>query len=759
MKINSLIQVFVEAGLLCLLVTSLTWAQSPSESELQERGICARVRIRISQDVVLTRDAFRATLEISNSSQNVPLEQLSAALTIQDAEGEKAGELFSIRESELEGPSDANGESRLKPGSSARTVWTIIPGRKAAEDGPTRYEVGGLVRYRENDTDVEIPLLPATVLVRPDPRMELDYFLPRQVYGDDPFTKDVQEKLIPYSLGLLIANRGKGTADAMTITSAQPRIIENEKGLLVDFSIIATRVNDQQVAPSLRADVGSVEPGEASVVVWTMKSSLEGRFIDFEADFEHVDALGHRGVSLIDEVREHELAGVVKADAPQSDGDPDFLANEVEDPERTPETLFQSDGSTAMVSAASQASLTGSLGDGNRELELTGAAPEGFVYIRIDDPSEGRLSLQRVVRSDGKEIENQNFWTTRRTVRPVDRPSFRESKLHLFDHIPSNSFEYTLYYHKTEEPPRETDRPAPPRLVAPDDGEDRVPLPVTFQIATSPEPASEDHAKTQWQVSTTPDFSELAVDIQSVRHRATLPLPSHALAPQETYLWRARLEDRKGRKSPWTEPFQFTTSTSTDDRDAEGVLDDPEAGRQPDGRMKVDQAELRCIDTVRGEATLCIETPAKLTFVRSAEPEQMQQTGDLPDRLPFGLVELRADSPRNGEPTPVTVHSSKPIPEETRLYLYDVSKGWMDMTENAAFVAAETSVQFDLTDGGPADLDGVQNGLIVATFALEFSDPDQGALPGMFAVVVAVCVVVALTALVAHRLRAAKAKG
>ncbi len=53
---------------------------------------------------------------------------------------------------------------------------------------------------------------------------------------------DVVEPTIPFSLGILITNDGYGAARDLKITSGQPEIIDNEKGLLITFKIIGAQV-------------------------------------------------------------------------------------------------------------------------------------------------------------------------------------------------------------------------------------------------------------------------------------------------------------------------------------------------------------------------------------------------------------------------------------------------------------------------------------------------------------------------------------
>src|SRR5262249_41814280 len=150
---------------------------------------------------------------------------------------------FGIVGPQLSGVSAVDGTGVLAPDSTGTASYTFIPNRVAAPLGPAQYFVGGTLRYIDPDTRAAgvIPLLGAPITVFPDPQLQLNYFIQRDVYSDDPFTPEI-EPTEPFYLGLMATNTGKGTANNFTITSAQPKIIENEKGLLIDFKIIGTQV-------------------------------------------------------------------------------------------------------------------------------------------------------------------------------------------------------------------------------------------------------------------------------------------------------------------------------------------------------------------------------------------------------------------------------------------------------------------------------------------------------------------------------------
>ena len=81
-----------------------------------------------------------------------------------------------------------------------------------------------------------------------------------------------------------------------------------------------------------------------------MISTLQGKFVEYEASYKHVNSLGVETSSLIDDIEIHQLLHPVRVIAPTDDGRPDFLVNDNPDPENSPAKLYASDGSTVVVS-------------------------------------------------------------------------------------------------------------------------------------------------------------------------------------------------------------------------------------------------------------------------------------------------------------------------------------------------------------------------------------------------------------------------
>jgi hypothetical protein len=410
-----------------------------------EEGVCARVRLRLDQDLVMTRNAFNATLELINNTEGTPLENISVQVNVITTNGVDANNLFGLRSPQLSGALTAvDGTGTLPGPSSGKSSWILIPTNEAAPDGPTQYAVGGLLTYVQDGHQVVVPLAPVSITVFPDASLRLKYFHQRDVLSDDPFTPLI-EPAEPFVLGVLVQNSGKGEAKNVRITSAQPKIVENEKGLLIDFKIVGAQVGTNAVERSLTVNFGNIAPGTIGVGKWLLQSSLQGQFIDYQASFEHIDELGDPRLSLIQGVEIHEMIRSVQADGAFEDGLPDFLVNDVQNGENLPDTLYLSDGRIMPVAVNLAATTDKTPTTADLVVHLTTSPSTGWTYLRIPNPGAGAFRLARVQRSDGRDLTvGTNAWVTDRTFIENTRRPINEWNLHLLDYDSAGS--YSLYY-------------------------------------------------------------------------------------------------------------------------------------------------------------------------------------------------------------------------------------------------------------------------------------------------------------------------
>ena len=251
----------------------------------------------------------------------------------------------------LIGISAVDGTGRLGTDLSGSAEWLMIPYSHAAPQDDTQYDVGGRLSYRVGGSDFSVPLLPDTITVKPNPSLIVHYFHEKYVRGDDPMTTEI-ERIVPFTLAVMVMNDGFGVARALKITSAQPEIIENEKGLLITFKIIGSQIGNRPIIPSLAVNFGDIESFQTKTAQWLLTSSLKGTFYNYSATFENINPLGDPQLSLLDELGYHELVHVVQiqdgpvADSTIDDGLGDFLVNDQVDENDIPEFLYNSANGT-----------------------------------------------------------------------------------------------------------------------------------------------------------------------------------------------------------------------------------------------------------------------------------------------------------------------------------------------------------------------------------------------------------------------------
>ena len=255
-------------ALLCLLLLPLTGSS-------QQQPLCAQVTIVISQQLTLERVGFLATLQITDNDPNNPITDFSANLTFQNPALSTNGvvndssSLFFVQPPTLQNIASVNGGGVIGVGATATVSWFIIPTVTAGGTTPagTRYLVGANLSGKLGG--VEIPattlqVFPAPITVEPDAQLQITYFQPRDVIGDNPFTPQV-ESPIPFTFGVLVKNVGYGTANSVVINSQQPKIAENKDNLLLVAQLLGSRVNDSPLSnANLAVNLGESPPGHAS---------------------------------------------------------------------------------------------------------------------------------------------------------------------------------------------------------------------------------------------------------------------------------------------------------------------------------------------------------------------------------------------------------------------------------------------------------------------------------------------------------------
>ncbi len=440
-----------------------------SIAEDSEEPVCAKVKIEIRQELTLERQAFDAHMRINNGLSDIDLINLKVDIIFTDEEGNSvvattstipddttSGACFFIRKDSDNITLLADDTWKLDnvtPSTSSDFHWLIIPVPGSAGDDPEGklYFVGARLTYQmgANGEEHIVEVRPDSISVKPLPELTLDSFLKYWVYGDDPLTEDVVEPLIPFTLGTRVKNTGNSTAYNLKIESAQPKIVDNEKDLLVTFTIIGSEVNGVVTENSLMVDLGNIAPGEAAIGRWLMTSSLVGEFTEFDATVSHAEALGGQVTSIMnsDGIKTWSLIKDVLVDLPGRDQIRDFLALTFDNPQvlkvcesEDVNGVWDSDVVDLTGDASVSFNDTSSGDDTTYKLQFSSSSP--FVYVRVADPFEEEKIIKEVIRSDGKHIKSDNAWLCKERNDDKEWEYF----FNLFDFDFNSTEDYTVVF-------------------------------------------------------------------------------------------------------------------------------------------------------------------------------------------------------------------------------------------------------------------------------------------------------------------------
>ena len=419
-------------------------------------SVCSSITLQFTQKMVMTRQAFRGTLTVFNGSEQEAMKDAKLTLTVTDEKGNIAmSDKFQVNLENLEGfAGNKNFTDGWTLDAKQEGVATVlfIPTKKAAPTVETRYAFGGTLSYVDPFTGLEVTrdLTPITLTVKPSPNLDLTYFMQRDIKGDDPLTKEV-EPSEEAEFSLLINNLGYGDATNVRMTTNQPEIVDNEKGLKVKFELMSSQLNGQEktlaLGGSVSTDFGTIPAHSTSYAQWWLKSSLLGHFTDYDVTATHLTSYDNKDLSLLNDVTIHELIrsiDVTKGDKTLKG----FMTNDIVDADDTPDMLYLSDGEIEKVNVAASSSIT-KTSDTEYTLTVT-PSEEGWNYGNLSDPTYGVSALKSVTRaSDGKQISLRNFWQTDRTLRDGKDPLY-ENRIHFADQFEGKNAEsYILTFEAT----------------------------------------------------------------------------------------------------------------------------------------------------------------------------------------------------------------------------------------------------------------------------------------------------------------------
>lgn len=410
--------------------------------DVASASVCANVEMKFAQTAVLTRQAFEGTLTIGNDMTS-EIKDISVNLDVTDENGKVAtSHEMQMNIEETTGfTGTMNDGLALTAKSSGVIKVKYIPTKYAAPEESMKYVFSGTVSYYDTSTDLVVTrdIVPVVMTVNPSPILELNYFMQRDVLGDDPLTKDVVEPSKDAEFSILINNNGYGDANNLQFYTNAPEITVNEKGIDWKFWMTGASLNGEtttmQLGGSDVVDFGNIHAHGSAYAQWYFRSSLLGHFTSYDTSVTHLTSYGNPDLSLIDKVSIHELTRSIQPEM-SNENKVAFLVNDITDSEDIPDAMYFTDGKVENVYKVENAKIDMNTGK-TAVLNITPSAL-GWNYGCIADPTGGKAQLNKITRKDGVQIPLRNFWQTDRTLRDGKEPLY-ENVIHFVDECVSSS--------------------------------------------------------------------------------------------------------------------------------------------------------------------------------------------------------------------------------------------------------------------------------------------------------------------------------
>ena len=432
-------------------VTAFQNALEEYQENQNSSSLCATVTVQFTQRMTMTREAFEGTLTIDNGHESLPIQDIDIDFVIRDENGVDCTNLFQINFLSYNNMTGTNGNASLDAQSEGSIIVQFIPTKQAAPEIAKVYSFGGTLSFTDPFTGeyMNNSLYPVDIWVHPSPDLYVNYFMQRDILGDDPLTEEKVEPIVPAELGVIIHNRGAGIAKNVILETAEPRIIDNEKGLAIDFAMYGAAFNGNERQLGLMAiPFGNIEPNRAAVGEWWFTSTLLGHFVSYEAHVIHNSSFGNPDLSLVSSLQIHPLIHTVYAYGNLDDGINDFLVDDVDDYRHYPDSLYFSNGSRTAVSIADSISFDHYVTPLDTIVQLTlDPSRIGWNYEQTWDPGQGQYKLISCTRnSDQQVIPLSNVWQSFVTL-PVGGDPVYENRLHIVDTLNTDQpTTYTLVF-------------------------------------------------------------------------------------------------------------------------------------------------------------------------------------------------------------------------------------------------------------------------------------------------------------------------
>lgn len=279
--------------------------------------------------------------------------------------------------------------------------------------------------------------------------------------------------------------------------------------------------------------------------------------------------------------------------------------------------------------------------------------------------------------------------------------------------------------------------PFTPKILSPADGDTGVSISTIIESSDFIDPdAGNSQGKTEWLIVNATTRNTVFHTFRERRWLTRLRVPYLVLDASTTYTCQVRYYDNHDMMSDWSSPISFTTRSPEDAwwnaNVHTGLVNDSPSDLNADGTPDADEPQIiRTIRSLDGHTDIGIsvdEVNSEIDAATIIDASMEYNDSDTYDLTAYELFTYRILVDEPGMESLVTIHFSGDINPRAAWLCNDASGEWNDdISEIQPQADGATAIRI-VQDGGPEDVDGTANGVIIDALGIAADGID--ATPG-----------------------------
>lgn len=397
-------------------------------------------------DHIYVGEPFYATLTVDNGQSGQFRNIVFTHMVSDDSDDYETDmtTLFTCMQESATGFTTQGGAKQLAGNSSGTIRLKFVPQDNVQADRTHVYYIGGQFSYIDGGKGIANSVVLAQLAVTIDRKGKASViYLTQKDYLGNGIVDEQNVTAVPGHNVIIVRNDGQSAISGLNIHIDEPAVIDNKTG---EGAVLQTlsAVIGSEATNSLFNDVAidTLHAEGTTVANWTYQSQTDSHLTGIEGLAASVSGTADNDLQL-DVVGTHSLYRAISVPAGSANGAnaSAFLLDDEEDEDRLPDNVMTVDGSLSPLQIVADKRIEGVSGTYTVKVN---APKDGWIYFRLNDPTNGMMQLETATRGQ-LTLGEGNAWQTDHTVLS-DYSAVSEHLVHIADSVKAGENVYTLNF-------------------------------------------------------------------------------------------------------------------------------------------------------------------------------------------------------------------------------------------------------------------------------------------------------------------------